>query len=59
MFGLAAVIMKERQWILKPQLSGGTFGELNRQFYTQLKTVTARWPSGIREGVEYTIPTLR
>ena len=29
------------------------------RFYTQLKTVTARWPSGIRQGAEYTIPTLR
>ena len=28
------------------------------RFYTQIKTVTARWPSGIRRGAEYTIPTL-
>ena len=27
------------------------------RFYTQIKTVTARWPSGIRRGAEYTIPT--
>ncbi len=29
------------------------------RFYTQIKTVTARWPSGIRQGAEYTIPTLQ
>ncbi len=29
------------------------------RFYTQIKTVTARWPSGIRRGAEYTIPTMR
>lgn len=28
------------------------------RFYTKLKTVTARWPTGIRAGAEYTIPTL-
>ena len=28
------------------------------RFYTKLKTVTARWPSGIRTGAEFTIPTL-
>ena len=36
-----------------------THGMDGVRFYTQLKTVTARWPSGIREGVEYTIPTLQ
>ena len=29
------------------------------RFYTRIKTVTARWPSGIRSGAEFTIPTLR
>ena len=28
------------------------------RFYTKLKTVTARWPTGIRSGAEFTIPTL-
>ena len=28
------------------------------RFYTKLKTVTARWPTGIRAGAEFTIPTL-
>ena len=28
------------------------------RFYTKLKTVTARWPTGIRAGAEYTIPVL-
>jgi malonate-semialdehyde dehydrogenase (acetylating)/methylmalonate-semialdehyde dehydrogenase len=27
-------------------------------FYTHLKTVTARWPTGIRAGVDTTMPTL-
>ena len=28
------------------------------RFYTHLKTVTARWPTGIRTGVDTTLPTL-
>jgi malonate-semialdehyde dehydrogenase (acetylating)/methylmalonate-semialdehyde dehydrogenase len=28
------------------------------RFYTKLKTITARWPTGIRAGAEYVIPTL-
>jgi len=28
------------------------------RFYTKLKTVTARWPTGIRAGADYSIPTL-
>ena len=28
------------------------------RFYTKQKTITARWPTGIREGAEFTIPTL-
>jgi len=41
------------------------FGDLNQhgpdsiRFYTKTKTVTARWPSGIREGAEFVIPTMR
>ena len=27
------------------------------RFFTKLKTVTARWPTGIRAGAEFTIPT--
>ena len=40
------------------------FGDLNQhgpdgiRFYTKTKTVTARWPSGIKEGAEYVIPTM-
>ncbi|MBB71080.1 MAG: methylmalonate-semialdehyde dehydrogenase (CoA acylating) [Legionellales bacterium] len=26
-------------------------------FYTRLKTITSRWPSGIREGADFAIPT--
>jgi malonate-semialdehyde dehydrogenase (acetylating)/methylmalonate-semialdehyde dehydrogenase len=29
------------------------------RFYTKLKTVTARWPTGIRSGAEYTMPVAR
>ncbi len=40
------------------------FGDLNQhgpdsiKFYTRTKTVTSRWPSGIREGAEFVIPTM-
>ncbi len=29
------------------------------RFYTKLKTVTARWPAGIRTGAEFVMPTMR
>jgi len=29
------------------------------RFYTRLKTVTARWPTGIRAGAEYVMPTMK
>ena len=29
------------------------------RFYTKLKTVTSRWPTGIRAGAEFVMPTLR
>src|SRR5690349_7791157 len=29
------------------------------RFYTRLKTMTARWPTGIRAGAEYVMPTMR
>jgi malonate-semialdehyde dehydrogenase (acetylating)/methylmalonate-semialdehyde dehydrogenase len=41
------------------------FGDLNQhgpasiQFYTKVKTVTERWPSGIKDGAEFTIPTMK
>ena len=40
------------------------FGDLNQhgpdafRFYTRTKTVTARWPSGVKEGAEFTIPVM-
>jgi malonate-semialdehyde dehydrogenase (acetylating) / methylmalonate-semialdehyde dehydrogenase len=40
------------------------FGDLNQhgpdsiRFYTKTKTVTARWPSGLKEGAEFVIPTM-
>ncbi|MEO0702478.1 MAG: CoA-acylating methylmalonate-semialdehyde dehydrogenase [Pseudomonadota bacterium] len=40
------------------------FGDLNQhgpdafRFYTRTKTITARWPSGIKEGGEFSIPVM-
>ncbi len=40
------------------------FGDLNQhgpdafKFYTRTKTVTARWPSGTKEGADFSIPTM-
>lgn len=40
------------------------FGDINQhgmegvRFYTKTKTVTQRWPTGIRSGAEFVIPTL-
>jgi malonate-semialdehyde dehydrogenase (acetylating)/methylmalonate-semialdehyde dehydrogenase len=40
------------------------FGDLNQhgpdsiRFYTKTKTVTSRWPSGMKEGAEFVIPTM-
>ncbi len=41
------------------------FGDLNQhgpdsvRFYTKTKTITARWPSGIKDGAEFVIPTMK
>jgi len=29
------------------------------RFYTRMKTITARWPTGIRAGAEFSIPTMK
>jgi malonate-semialdehyde dehydrogenase (acetylating)/methylmalonate-semialdehyde dehydrogenase len=40
------------------------FGDLNQhgtdafRFYTKTKTVTSRWPTGIKEGANFSIPTM-
>ncbi|MFF8705898.1 CoA-acylating methylmalonate-semialdehyde dehydrogenase [Streptomyces albidoflavus] len=40
------------------------FGNLNQhgpdavRFYTRTKTVTSRWPAGLREGASFTLPTM-
>ncbi|RLQ87402.1 CoA-acylating methylmalonate-semialdehyde dehydrogenase [Notoacmeibacter ruber] len=40
------------------------FGDLNQhgpdafRFYTKTKTITSRWPSGIKDGAEFVIPTM-
>jgi malonate-semialdehyde dehydrogenase (acetylating)/methylmalonate-semialdehyde dehydrogenase len=45
----------------KRSLFGDTavYGPEGVHFYTRLKTVTARWPAGIRTGADYAMPTLR
>jgi malonate-semialdehyde dehydrogenase (acetylating) / methylmalonate-semialdehyde dehydrogenase len=41
------------------------FGDLNQhgpdavRFYTKTKTVTSRWPSGVKEGASFVIPTMQ
>ncbi len=40
------------------------FGDLNQhgpdsiRFYTRTKTITSRWPSGIKDGAQFSIPTM-
>jgi malonate-semialdehyde dehydrogenase (acetylating)/methylmalonate-semialdehyde dehydrogenase len=29
------------------------------RFYTRLKTITSRWPTGVRSGAEYVMPTMK
>ena len=29
------------------------------RFYSHLKTITSRWPSGIRKGADFSIPTMK
>jgi len=42
-----------------------SFGDLNQhgpdsiRFYTKTKTITSRWPSGIKDGSEFSIPTMK
>jgi len=45
----------------KRSLFGDTavYGGEGVRFYTRLKTVTSRWPAGIRTGAEYAMPTMR
>ena len=41
------------------------FGDTNQhgpegvRFYTKIKTVTSRWPTGVRSGAEFVIPTMK
>ncbi len=36
----------------------GIYGPEAIHFYTRLKTVTSRWPTGIRSGAEFTFPSM-
>jgi malonate-semialdehyde dehydrogenase (acetylating)/methylmalonate-semialdehyde dehydrogenase len=29
------------------------------RFYTRLKTITSRWPTGIRAGAEFSMPIMK
>ena len=29
------------------------------RFYTRMKTITARWPTGLRAGAEFSMPTMK
>jgi len=48
----------------KGKRNRSAFGDLNQhgpdsvRFYTRTKTVTSRWPSGMKEGAEFVIPTM-
>lgn len=37
----------------------GVYGDEGVRFYTRLKTVTARWPTGIRKGAEFSFPSVK
>ena len=37
----------------------GMHGREGVHFYTKLKTMTSRWPTGIRAGAEFAMPTMR
>ena len=59
LFYLAVHIVEHRLHV-----AGGLFGDLNQhgpdsiRFYTKTKTVTSRWPSGVKEGAEFSIPLM-
>ncbi|MGJ8663041.1 MAG: aldehyde dehydrogenase family protein, partial [Marinicella sp.] len=36
----------------------GIYGPEAVHFYTKLKTVTSRWPTGIRSGAQFTFPSM-
>jgi len=36
----------------------GIYGMEGVRFYTRLKTITARWPTGIRAGADFSMPTM-
>ena len=37
----------------------GMHGMEGIKFYTKLKTVTSRWPSGVRTNAEFVMPTMK
>jgi malonate-semialdehyde dehydrogenase (acetylating)/methylmalonate-semialdehyde dehydrogenase len=39
--------------------SHGIYGPEGVHFYTRLKTVTTRWPAGIKGGAEFTFPSMK
>ena len=39
--------------------SNAIYGPEGVQFYTRIKTVTSRWPAGIKGGAEFTFPSMK
>jgi malonate-semialdehyde dehydrogenase (acetylating)/methylmalonate-semialdehyde dehydrogenase len=35
------------------------YGTEGVRFFTRLKTITGRWPTGIRKGAEFVMPTMK
>ena len=48
-------------WRLKRSLFGDQHmhGPEGVRFYTKLKTITSRWPSGLRSDPEFVMPTMK
>src|SRR5262245_28930566 len=46
-------------WVCPLDGDMAVYGPEGVRFYTRLKTMTARWPTGIRAGAEYVMPTMR
>ena len=47
-----------REHVARHERPGDQHGPDGVRFFTRLKTVTARWPKGVRENPDFTIPTM-
>ena len=50
----------QRLWaaVTRPDQLVQWFGPEGVRFYTRLKTITTRWPSGVRTDPEFVMPTM-